>query len=137
MATLPGIIINRLDADRLQRLIDRATDADRHVAEQLEDELERGEIVEPHEVPADVVSMNSRVEFTDLTRQQTLVRTLVYPHALADQENGLSVLAPLGAALLGLKVGSHIEWSLPDGSQRQVRIDALLYQPESAGDLHR
>lgn len=137
MATLPGIIINRLDAERLQRLIDRASAADRHVAELLEDELERGEIVEPNEIPADIVSMNSRVEFTDLTRQQALVRTLVYPHALASQEDGLSVLAPLGAALLGLKVGSHIEWSLPDGSQRQVRIDALLYQPESAGDLHR
>jgi len=137
MATHPGIIINRLDAERLQRLLDRVTANDRHVAEQLESELERGDIVEPHEVPDDIVSMNSRVKFTDLTRQQTLVRTLVYPHALADQQDGLSVLAPLGAALLGLKVGRHTEWNLPDGSLRQVRIDALLYQPESAGDLHR
>ena len=70
MATLPSIIINRLDAERLERLIDRVAAADRQVAEQLEDELERGEVVEPHEVPADIVSMNSRVEFTDLTRQQ-------------------------------------------------------------------
>lgn len=137
MATLPSIIINRLDAERLERLIDRVAAADRQVAEQLEDELERGEVVEPHEVPADIVSMNSRVEFTDLTRQQTLVRTLVYPHALPGQQDGLSVLAPLGAALLGLKVGSLIEWQLPDGSLHEVRIEALHYQPESAGDLHR
>lgn len=133
----PIIIINRLDAERLQRLIDNANDKDLAVAESLDTELERGEVVEPAEIPGDVVSMNSQVQFSDLKRNKQIVRTLVYPHALAETEDGLSVMAPIGAALLGLRVGDMIDWTLPDGSEAKLRIDAVLWQPEREGQLHR
>ncbi|ARS52512.1 nucleoside diphosphate kinase regulator [Kushneria konosiri] len=133
----PPIIINRLDAERLQRLIDDADKQDIPVAEALEIELERCEQVEPENVPDDVVSMNSSVMFTDINRDKQMTRTLVYPHALSSNENGLSVMAPIGAALLGLKVGSTIDWTLPNGEQVCLRVDALLFQPEAAGQYHR
>ncbi|QJQ96277.1 MULTISPECIES: nucleoside diphosphate kinase regulator [Halomonadaceae] len=133
----PTIVINRLDAERLQRLIDAATDKDQEVAEVLERELERGEIVDPEEMPADVVTMNSQVQFTDLTREKQLIRTLVYPRSLADTPDGLSVMAPIGAALLGLREGDVIDWALPGGSPARLRIDAVLWQPEREKQFHR
>ena len=126
-----------LDAERLQRLIDDASDKDLFVAEALEEELERGEVIDPEEIPDDVVSMNSRVQFTDLTRNRQMIRTLVYPHALATTEDGISVMAPVGAGLIGLRVGEVIDWTLPDGHQVQLRVDAVLWQPEREKQFHR
>ncbi|WP_163558246.1 nucleoside diphosphate kinase regulator [Halomonas sp. NO4] len=133
----PPIIINRLDAERLQRLIDAASGKELAVAELLEEELARGEVVDPEAIPADAVSMNSQIQFTDLTRGRQLVRTLVYPHMLAATEDGISVMAPVGAALIGLRVGDTIDWPLPDGGETQLRIDAILWQPEREGQFHR
>lgn len=75
-------LANRLDAERLQRLIDDADDKDRAVADLLEVLLERAEILDPDEMPDDVVSMNSQVVLRDLDEDRQLVRTLVYPHGL-------------------------------------------------------
>lgn len=137
MSSRPPIIINRLDAERLQRLIDQASDKDRFVADCLEEELERGEVIDPEEIPADVVSMNSQVQFTDLTRSRQMIRTLVYPHALASTEDGISVMAPIGAGLIGLRIGDEIDWPLPGGGEARLRIDAILWQPEREGQFHR
>lgn len=137
MSSRPVIIINRLDAERLQRLIDDASDKDLPVAESLEEELTRGEVIDPEDIPADVVSMNSQVIFTDLTRNKQMIRTLVYPHALASTEDGLSVMAPIGAALLGLRIGDIIDWPLPGGGQACLRIEEILWQPEREGQFHR
>ncbi len=137
MQSRPPLIINRLDADRLQRLIDEASDKDLFVADALEQELERGEVVDPEEIPEDVVSMNSRVQFTDLTRGRQMIRTLVYPHALATTEDGISVMAPVGAGLIGLRVGDAIDWPLPDGGEVKLRVDAILWQPEREKQFHR
>ncbi|GKW48588.1 nucleoside diphosphate kinase regulator [Halomonas sp. NCCP-2165] len=137
MSSRPAIIINRLDAERLQRLIDAASDKDLPVAESLEEELTRGEVIDPEDIPEDVVSMNSQVQFTDLIRDRQMIRTLVYPHALAATEDGLSVMAPIGAALLGLRIGDIIDWPLPDGSEIKLRIDAIFWQPEREGQFHR
>ena len=108
MGQRPPIIINRLDAERLQRLIDHASEKDQVVAELLEEELSRGEVLDPQDIPDNVVSMNSQIRFTDLTRGCQMVRTLVYPHALASVADGISVMAPIGAALIGLKVGDDV-----------------------------
>lgn len=137
MATRPPLIINRLDAERLQRLIDEADDKDLAVARSLEEELARGEVVDPEQIPEDVVSMCSQVQFTDLDRDRQIIRTLVYPHALATTEDGISVMAPVGAALLGLRIGDTIDWPLPGGREVQLRIDAILWQPEREGQFHR
>lgn len=137
MATRPPIIINRLDAERLQRLIDEADDKDLAVARSLEEELARGEVVDPELIPEDVVSMCSQVQFTDLARDRQIIRTLVYPHALATTEDGISVMAPVGAALIGLRIGDTIDWPLPGGRETRLRIDAILWQPEREGQFHR
>ncbi|RTR01922.1 nucleoside diphosphate kinase regulator [Halomonas nitroreducens] len=136
MTQRPPLIINRLDAERLQRLIDEAG-GDRGVAEALEAELLRGEVVDPQEIPEDVVSMNSQVLFTDLARQRRVIRTLVYPRSLPETGDGVSVMAPVGAALLGLRVGNVIDWPLPGGEPARLRIEAVLWQPERAGQFHR
>ena len=101
MGQRPAIIINRLDAERLQRLIDNASEKDMAVAQLLEEELARGEVCDPEDIPDDVVSMNSQVRFTDLTRGLKMIRTLVYPHSLESVADGISVMAPIGAALIG------------------------------------
>ncbi len=137
MSSRPPLIINRLDAERLQRLIDAAGTKDRFVADALEEELARGEVLDPEAMPGDVVSMNSRVRFTDLTRDRQLVRTLVYPHALAGTEDAISVMAPVGAGLIGLRVGDTLDWRLPDGGEVRLRVDAVLWQPEREKQYHR
>ena len=137
MQSRPPLIINRLDADRLQRLIDEASDKDLFVADALEQELERGEVVDPEEIPEDVVSMNSRVQFTDLARGRQMIRTLVYPRSLGDVEDASSVMAPVGAGLIGMRGGDTIDWPLPDGGQVHLRVDAILWQPEREKQYHR
>ncbi|BBI72739.2 MAG TPA: nucleoside diphosphate kinase regulator [Halomonas sp.] len=137
MVRRPSIIINRLDAERLQRLIDSATEKDLMVAQLLEEELARGEVLDPQDIPNDVVSMNSQVRFTDLTRGSQMVRTLVYPHSIGVVEDGISVMAPIGAALIGLRVGDVIEWPLPNNTKVNLRIDAIFWQPEREKQFHR
>ena len=137
MGQRPPIIINRLDAERLQRLIDQAPEKDQMVAELLEEELLRGEVLDPQDIPDNVVSMNSQIRFTDLTRGRQMIRTLVYLHALASVEDGISVMAPIGAALIGLKVGDVIEWPLPNATEVKLRVDAIFWQPEREKQFHR
>ncbi|MCO7230303.1 nucleoside diphosphate kinase regulator [Halomonas sp. CnH100-B] len=137
MGQRPPLLINRLDADRLQRLIDNATEKDQMVAELLQEELSRGEVVDPEEIPDNVVSMNSQIQFTDLTRNQQMVRTLVYPHSLGTTKDAISIMAPIGASLLGLKVGDTIDWPLPNQQNAHLRVDAILWQPEREKQYHR
>ncbi|HEY3984548.1 nucleoside diphosphate kinase regulator [Cedecea sp.] len=133
----PAIIINELDAERLDRLLEQPQYAKAPVAEALNAELDRAEMCSPEKMPPDVVSMNSRVEFRDLSTREVHVRTLVYPANLTDSDSQLSVMAPVGAALLGLRVGDAINWILPNGSQTNLEVLALQYQPEAAGEFHR
>jgi regulator of nucleoside diphosphate kinase len=82
-------------------------------------------------VPADVVTMNSEVRLMDLDSGETKVYTLVFP-SQARSKNAVSVLAPIGTAILGYRVGSVIEWRVPRGVRR-LKVLAVLYQPEAAG----
>ena len=127
--TRPAIIINELDAERIDRLLEQPAFANSPVADALNEELEA--------MPHDVVTMNSRVKFRDLTSGEERVRTLVFPSQVTDSASQLSVLAPVGAALLGLKVGSTIHWELPGGASTHLEVLELLYQPEAAGEFHR
>jgi len=133
----PAIIINELDAERLDSLLEKPQFAKTPVADMLNSELDRAEMCSPEDMPADVVSMNSRVKFRDLSSQEEFVRTLVYPANLTDSDNQLSVMAPVGAALLGLRVGDTINWELPNGNKTHLEVLELQYQPESAGEFHR
>ncbi|MEI9598958.1 nucleoside diphosphate kinase regulator [Moellerella wisconsensis] len=135
--TKPTIIINDLDAERLDKLLEQPAHADSPVADALNEELDRAEIVTPQEIPADVVTMNSTIRFQDLISNEERTRTLVYPASLKDSTEQLSVMAPMGAALLGLRVNDEISWELPNGVKTRVKVLEIIYQPEAAGELHR
>lgn len=133
----PTLTINELDAERLDTLLAQAAYANSPVAEALNEELDRAEILPPQDMPADVVTMNSKVRFTEGKEGEEHIRTLVYPAALKDTDEQLSVMAPLGAALLGLRVGSSITWTMPNGKESQIQVLELLFQPEASGELRR
>ena len=117
-----SIVVTNRDLALLRLLRDRA---------HLESELERADIVDPREVPPDVVTMNSRVVFEDATTGNRTEVTIVFPQD-ADLERGrISVLAPVGTALLGLAEGDSIVWPFPDGSSRCLRVVQVTFQPEA------
>jgi regulator of nucleoside diphosphate kinase len=117
-----SIVVTNRDLALLRLLRDRA---------HLESELERADIVDPREVPPDVVTMNSRVVFDDATTGKRTEVTIVFPQD-ADLERGrISVLAPVGTALLGLAEGDSIVWPFPDGSSRCLRVVQVTFQPEA------
>jgi regulator of nucleoside diphosphate kinase len=129
------IFVTEPDLDRLTQLLDsdvaRRDPASRAA---LEEELGRAVVVDSAEIPPDVVTMNSRVRFEDVDTGEKLDMTVVYP-VNADVERGrISVLAPVGSALLGLTVGQAIQWPLPGGKARHLRVVGISYQPEAAGD---
>ena len=129
------LYISEHDRRRIRELLAAVDPADRASGRDLDVELRLGKVVLPAEMPCDVVTMNSRVRLTDLDSGAELVYTLVFP-ADADFKAGkISVLAPIGTALLGERVGTEIQWEVPAGVRR-LRIEELLYQPESAGDYH-
>ncbi len=133
------IYVTEEDAARLRSVIEAGRDSwstDAANLEMLEAELERAEIVAVEDLPADVVTMHSEVRLTDLDSGRELTYRLVFPYQ-ADVKNGrLSVLAPIGTALLGYRVGDIIEWSTP-GGDRKLKVEAILYQPEAAGNSTR
>jgi regulator of nucleoside diphosphate kinase len=131
------IYITEFDLKRLHELIVDARRLDRHnpYLESLEAELSRGKVVAPTEVPPDVVTMNSQVRLIDLDTQEEMVYTLVFPPEADIAHNKISVLAPIGTAMLGYRVGDTFNWPVPDGVRR-LQVAQVLYQPEAAGDYH-
>ena len=132
-----AIHITRFDKKRLTALL-RSLDASEEAAgdvDELERELRRGVEVDSVEIGPDVVTMNSTVKVADLDTGAAHVYTIVFP-ADADYEKGrISILSPLGTALLGYRVGEMVTWEMAAGVRR-LRIEALIYQPEAAGDYH-
>ena len=125
------IIITNIDLERLQPVIEQH---DTPASNDLEDELARAVVVDQRAVPGDVVTMNSDVVYEDLdTGVRRRVR-VVYPKDADARRGFVSVLAPIGSALLGLRVGQTIEWAVPHGVRR-VRVVEIPYQPEASGDF--
>src|SRR5690554_6207937 len=132
MTTAPSIIITKPDLQRLERLLDSLDDYG-PAAEALEQELSRAQVVERSELPAGVVSMNSRVHCREESSNKDYHLTLVYPQD-AGKEGTVSVLAPVGTALLGLTIGQKIDWPAPGGKKLQLTLLEVEYQPEASGD---
>lgn len=131
MTAEKNIYVTERDIARLEKLLSGAHQG-KNVTD-LEEELGRAIVVPSEEIPPNVVTMNSKVRFRDeLTHEESEV-TLVYPRDAKVDEGKVSVLAPVGAALLGLSVGETIEWEMPTGKVRKFKIVAVLYQPEAAG----
>ncbi|MBA1279812.1 MULTISPECIES: nucleoside diphosphate kinase regulator [Pseudomonadaceae] len=134
MSSAPPIIITQTDLQRLERLLNSLSDYG-PAAEALDEELSRAQVVERSELPAGVVSMNSRVHCREEGSGKDYHLTLVFPQD-AGKEGTVSVLAPVGTALLGLSVGQHIDWPTPGGKLLKLTLLAVEYQPEAAGDVN-
>ncbi|WP_225783148.1 GreA/GreB family elongation factor [Xenophilus sp. Marseille-Q4582] len=125
--------LTRLDHARLTRLLDTQSDP----GDVLADTLDLSELVDPREIAPDIVTMNSRVLLAEAGRAQPQELTLCYPEQAQPSAGRVSVLSPVGASLLGAQVGRTVQWTLPGGAPRQAVVQALLYQPEAAGDYLR
>jgi regulator of nucleoside diphosphate kinase len=133
MQRVPDIVISSLDLQRLEELLDRLPATTQGVG-LLQAELARAEVREPQQMPDNVVTMNSKVAFEIEASGERFERTLCYPRDAGNAE-AVSILAPMGCALLGLAVGQTIDWPLPTGKTSSVRVIEITYQPERAGDF--
>ncbi|MBP8202333.1 MAG: nucleoside diphosphate kinase regulator [Pseudomonas sp.] len=135
MTSTTSLTITRLDLQRLEHLLDSLDDFGPNAAS-LQAELDRADVVGHDQVPAGVVTMNSRVHCREESSGKDYHLTLVYPQD-AGGEGCVSVLAPVGTALLGLSVGQHIDWTTPSGKVLKLTLLAVEYQPEAAGEYNR
>ena len=129
------IYITNYDRERLYSIINNHRLASPKVKAQidrLEEELEKAVVVEPKDIPADVVTMNTKLRLCDEQSREERILSLVFPSDANLEKNRISVLAPVGTALLGYRVGDIIEWDVPSGS-KTFRIVETIYQPEAAG----
>jgi len=132
------IYITDFDKKRLEELIAVAEEFgghDRTDLDALAEELGRAKVVSSKAVPADVVTMNSKVVLRDLSTSETKTYVLVFPREANIDAGKISILAPIGTAILGYAKGDIIEWRVPAGTRR-ISIEEVVYQPEAAGDYH-
>jgi len=131
------LYITKHDMDRLDHLLiaSVASAQDPGPLEDLQAELDRGRLVTPRAVPPNVVTMNSRVRVRDLDSGQERVVTVVFPEDAEPAAGKVSILDPVGTALLGYQVGDEIRWT-GSKSVLRLKIKEMLYQPEAAGDHH-
>jgi len=121
---------------RLKELVEVATEFSRQDEKHLEDlenELQRSYVVDSKDIPKDVITMNSKVRLRDLDNGKEIIFSLVFPAEADIDQNRLSVLAPIGTAILGCKTGDVIQLNVPAG-MRKLKIEEIMYQPESAGN---
>ncbi|MBU4227897.1 nucleoside diphosphate kinase regulator [bacterium] len=132
------IYITNNDMKRLRELIMVAREfgnGDKKYLRELEDELDKGEVVNSRDIPHDVITMNSKVRLRDINTQKEMICWLVFPDDSNADQGKISILAPIGTALLGYKVGDIIEWRVPAGLTK-LKVEEILYQPEAAGDYN-
>jgi regulator of nucleoside diphosphate kinase len=137
MEKKPRIVITSLDIKRLEDLLDSLPFGAFPGKEDLEDELARAEVVDSKSIPPTVVTMNSTVRFKVISTNNEYLLTLVYPKDIKPDGSTISILAPVGSALIGLSQGDEIEWPKPGGGVLRVRIEEVTYQPERSGDYNR
>ena len=131
------IHITEFDLKRLRTLILDAQSTEYRKSEYLENlrmELNRAIIVAPQEVPPTVVTMNSTIVLVDLDTNEEETYTLVFPDDADLSKGRLSVLAPIGTAMLGYEIGDTFEWDVPAG-KRHLRVERIIYQPEASGNF--
>jgi len=129
------IVITRDDMARLRELVRQGRKASRrdqdHLAE-LDQELDRAEIIGAEELSPDVVTMHSTVRVADLETGARRVYTLVFPVEADIEKSRISILAPIGTALIGYRAGDSVQWKTPGGT-KHLEIEEVLFQPEAAG----
>jgi regulator of nucleoside diphosphate kinase len=126
------IIVTTSDIERLKQMLESTSpQLDYDGLDALEQELDRAEIVAADKISKNIVTMNSRVRLHDLDRDMEFVCSIVFPAEANSDQKRISVLAPLGTALLGYRVGHTVRFPAP-GGPRRVKIKAVEYQPEAA-----
>jgi len=125
----PSVYLTQNDHDRLSALLEAKGER----FEKLEGELARAVVVPSNEIPADVVTMNSRVLFANEVTGERREVILVFPFEADIDLGKISILAPVGTALLGLRKGQSIDWEVPSGEKHRYRVIDVLYQPENEG----
>jgi len=132
------IILSKLDFTRILNSIKVAKQSNKlnaAEAELLLGELNSAKVVEPQEIPVNVVTMNSIVKISFLNINKSVSFQLVYPNEADMKKNKISIFSPIATALIGYKVSDEIEWVVPSGLTK-IRIDEIIYQPEAAGDYN-
>ena len=139
MGKQTSIYITKPDHERLTKLIEiareREGDANREYLNRLEEELDRADVVPQSDIPADVITMRSTVRLKDLDTSEEMIYRLVFPSEVNYDAGEISVLAPIGTAMLGYRRGDMIERQVPSGVRR-LSVEEVLYQPESKGEYH-
>ncbi|QCO87905.1 nucleoside diphosphate kinase regulator [Vibrio neocaledonicus] len=130
-----SIYISSLDMNRITALLDKMPNIAAELVE-LEAELDRATVLEPEQMPDNVVTMNSTVEFKFSGEDRTITKTLVYPSELKSSDD-ISIFAPVGSALIGLSVGQKLDWPMPNNQVKTIEIVDITYQPERCGALNR
>jgi len=133
------IWITSFDIERLSSIIESSKTAGHQkklYLKQLDQELEKARVVSPHDIPGDVITMNSIVRVRDLGSGEKKDYTLVFPSDARIEEGKISILSAIGTALIGYRVGDVVEWQVPSGLKR-LKIEKILYQPESSGHYDR
>lgn len=125
-SALPEIYVSKSDFERLSSL---AFHSNAPTAGDLEEELDRAVVVSDQEMPSNVVAMNSTIEFRNLDSNTNSKITLVYPDA-AQGDGSISILAPVGIALLGLRLNDVIEWPMPGGFTRRLQVVGITSRSE-------
>lgn len=132
------VFITDTDRDRLEKLLLGArqwSNRDKAHLQALEEELDKAYTVGSKEIPGDVVTMRSQMRVRDMKSCKEMDLSVVFPSEADSEQGKISVLAPVGTALLGYRVGDTVEWRVP-GGLRRLKIERVLYQPEAAGDYH-
>lgn len=131
----PSITVTELDFQRLQKLLETESNRTLPGIDMLAKELDRATVVKSEEIGPEVVTMNSTVRFVDEGSNKAYELKLVYPRQ-AGEAGAVSVLAPVGSALLGLAVGKKIRWQVPGGRDLRLRVVSVINQPESQQQYH-
>lgn len=132
MSTENRIFITDQDYHRLSALVSQV---DSEWAELLEEEIGRANVISQKDISKEVVTMNSKIRFIDETSNAETEMTLVYPQDANLEGGKISILAPVGIALLGLSVGQSINWKMPNGSVKKLKVKEVIYQPEASGQF--
>lgn len=133
------IVLTEVDRARLSQVLDvNHSSGDDNMSQcirRLNGDLENAKIVDADKVPENVITMNTKVVLRDLASGEDEEWMLCFPNQADIFENRLSVLAPMGVAMLGTSTGDVIEWATPSGTAK-AEIKNISYQPEAAGDFH-
>jgi regulator of nucleoside diphosphate kinase len=134
-ARKPELFLSALDFERLEAIADSLPSSTQAMKEAFLEELARASVVSPEDIPSDTVTMNSIVRFQLDGRE--FCKTLVYPRDAVDAEHQISIITPVGMALIGMQSGAAMQWPKPGGGALQVKVLEVLYQPENSGAYHR